>query len=141
MTDDLTALRALAEKATPGPWEAFEDSDEHLAGCPPTMEWLVTATDPGEEFYEEIINWGNRGRREDAEFIAAANPSVVLALLDRLERAEAAIKRTREAVITGHDGGRCGVKEHSKSSAASEGYKRCARFVLAALDTGKATGE
>lgn len=64
-----------------------------------------------------------------------------LALLDRLERAEAAIKRTREAVITGHDGGRCGVKEHSKSSAASEGYKRCARFVLAALDTGKETGE
>ena len=111
----------------------------------------------------------------DGAFIAAANPATVLALLDRVERAErelevamaphsdcvesgeragaqiddlksraeraeAAIKRTREAVITGHDGGRCGVREHSKSSAASEGYKRCARFVLAALDTGKETG-
>lgn len=71
----------------------------------------------------------------------AFKPQFVIALLDRLERAEAAVARAHEAVITGHDGGRCGVSEHSKSAAASAGYKRCAGFVLAALDTGKETGD
>ena len=137
MTDDLIALRALAEKATLGPWEAFEDSDEHLAGCPPTMEWLVTATDPGEELYEEIINWGNRGRREDAEFIAAANPSVVLALLDRLERAEAAIERVRDVhrrvgASWPHEGG-------VYVCSADNGRWPCR--TVAALDTGKEAGD
>lgn len=79
-------------------------------------------------------------RVPESELYVRVDKRDLQSLLDRLERAEAAVKRTREAVITGHDGGRCGVKEHSKSSAASEGYKRCARFVLAALDTGKETG-
>ena len=52
------------------------------------MEWLVTATDPSEDFYEEIIDWGNRGRREDAEHIAAFDPPTVLALISRQREAE-----------------------------------------------------
>lgn len=82
MTDDLTALRALAEKATPGPWtvrghEVISEANLGTVQAP----WIADVDGPF----------------EDAQFIAAANPSVVLSLLDRLERAEAKAKREAEA--------------------------------------------
>ena len=60
-TPDLAELRRLAEAATPGPWEAdgLEVCQHCYGGSARPIE-----------------------RDEDAAFIAAANPSVVLALLD-----------------------------------------------------------
>lgn len=76
-------LRALAEAATPGPWESFHDRiapdtavvtaehDESLAVC--------------EHEHEPQF------RDADAAFIAAANPTAVLALLDEVDRLRADI--------------------------------------------------
>lgn len=90
MSDDLTALRELAEKATPGPWEAEStrfgyDAHETPYVTPKTGMYNVA------QFY-------NQGQAaDDAAYVAAANPATVLALLDRLERAEAKAKREAEA--------------------------------------------
>ena len=80
-TPDLAELRRLAEAATPGPWEA-----DGLEVC---QHWSLP------EPWRAVVNaeitcgpycYGGSARPierdEDAAFIAAANPSVVLALLD-----------------------------------------------------------
>lgn len=86
MPDDLTALRALAEKATPGPWHFHQDDGTALdisEVCIPRPEEDVD------------LSIASLLEDRDGAFIAATNPSVVLALLDRLESAEAAIERVR----------------------------------------------
>lgn len=76
---DTKRLRELAEAATPGPW-GTEQGD--LEEWPSTVAIAVTggrqkiyACPPGGTF-----------PKADQEFIAAANPSTVLALLDEIER-------------------------------------------------------
>lgn len=66
---DLKALRAAAVAATPGEWNRRR-----------TFGQLNVQDD------KFMLN------DADALFIAAANPAVVLELLDRLERAEAEVK-------------------------------------------------
>lgn len=70
-------LRKLAEAATQGPWIAGddEDSDYYLVG-PPSFDRVVT--NPVVQLH--ALN--------NAEFIAAANPAAIIALLDRVEKAE-----------------------------------------------------
>lgn len=75
---DLAALRALAEKATPGPWAPDAEgsivlrvgTEFKLSGC----------------FY----HW-------DAAYIAAAHPGAVLALLDEVERLRGALVALADA--------------------------------------------
>ncbi len=81
---DTTKLRELAQKATPGPWETcycdegeyeiidteFDEDDCH------TGYNIVTNSDDGT---------GPKMKECDANFIAAANPATVLALLDELQ--------------------------------------------------------
>lgn len=70
---DLQGLRAVAEKATQSlAWcsRMTGSSSFTFGGCGPRTESVRTT-------------------KEDAAFIAAANPSVVLRLLERLEVAEA----------------------------------------------------
>ncbi|EPT9029045.1 ead/Ea22-like family protein [Citrobacter freundii] len=72
------ALREAAEKATPGEWKRMmRNSDELMT----TFHGVAI----GNVFVELTT-----GKRDifDAEFIAAANPATVLALLDDLEAAE-----------------------------------------------------
>lgn len=72
------ALREAAEKATPGEWKRMmRNSDELMT----TFHGVAI----GNVFVELTT-----GKRDifDAEFIAAANPATVLALLDELEAAE-----------------------------------------------------
>ncbi|EMQ2226053.1 ead/Ea22-like family protein [Citrobacter freundii] len=72
------ALREAAEKATPGEWKRMmRNSDELMT----TFHGVAI----GNVFVELTT-----GKRDifDAEFIAAANPSTVLTLLDELESAE-----------------------------------------------------
>lgn len=71
---DKLALRRMAGEATPGPWHHVE----HVEGYGAIVQFTHnTLTGPAK--------WV-----ADARFVAAANPSVILALLDQLEAAEKA---------------------------------------------------
>lgn len=74
MTIDLPALRLLAQAATPGPWRSH-------AGTSTVNNGRACIADC-DQFMSEVDN--NR----NANFIAAASPDVLIALLDRLEKAE-----------------------------------------------------
>ena len=78
-TPDVAELRRLAEAATPGPWEAFGAVDgrrgERWLGVTTDMRAIESAR-AGDVFAAQNCT------RQDALFIAAANPAVMLALLD-----------------------------------------------------------
>ena len=66
----------IADQATEGPWEAYEDSDVQYAGYPPIAENLVYAG----AVETPIIDWGNGSTKADAEFIADARTRLPQAL-------------------------------------------------------------
>ena len=80
-TPDVAELRRLAEAATPGPWEAFGAVDGRRG-----ERWLGVTTDmrATESARAGDVFAAQNCTRQDALFIAAANPAVVLGLLDRL---------------------------------------------------------
>ena len=94
---DYQALRAKAEKATCGEWsleygESRFDGDDALihrevAGYIPICR--IEGAHPESGFDEDF----QMEQQANAEFIAAANPATVLALLDELERNQQYIKR------------------------------------------------
>jgi len=75
MTVDTTKLRELAQAATPGPWRSTDaiEWDECVAEI---SYWHV--------FQEEGTELSSMDN--DAEYIAAANPATVLALLDEIDK-------------------------------------------------------
>ncbi|HFL1872719.1 TPA: ead/Ea22-like family protein [Salmonella enterica] len=79
MTIDKQALREAAERATKGPWKVFSDID--------TKTFAIHT--PRDKRCENVIKWGGfdcqPNAEANAEFIAAFNPKVALALLDELE--------------------------------------------------------
>lgn len=79
MTIDKRALREVAERATKGPWTLFSDID--------TKTFSIHT--PRDKRCENVIKWGGfdcqPNAEANAEFIAAFNPKVALALLDELE--------------------------------------------------------
>ncbi|HHF8518307.1 TPA: ead/Ea22-like family protein [Escherichia coli] len=94
---DYQALREKAEKATCGVWsleygESRFDGDDALihrevAGYIPICR--IEGAHPESGFDEDF----QMEQQANAEFIAAANPATVLALLDELERNQQYIKR------------------------------------------------
>ncbi|HFJ1916235.1 TPA: ead/Ea22-like family protein [Salmonella enterica] len=89
MTIDKQALREAAEKATKGPWTLFSDID--------TKTFSIHT--PRDKRCENVIKWGGfdcqPNAEANAEFIAAFNPKVALALLDeniQLQREKDAIE-------------------------------------------------
>jgi hypothetical protein len=81
---DLDALQAAAEAATPGIWTTYKDGSEKLNNRCNVVESGCA-----------MVAYGQLSD-EDANFIAAANPAVVLALIDRLRKAEAEAGLYRE---------------------------------------------
>lgn len=86
MTVDYTELRRLAQAATPGPWKQapWHSTDvlpvgwaEEWGDLPSRGPFAITTT-------TELA---------DAAFIAAANPSVILSLLDELDRLDDVVTR------------------------------------------------
>lgn len=69
MNLDLEQIKAAARAATPGPWEVFDGT--MISDTAGAADELADACDS-----------------VHAAYIAAANPAAVLALVDRLERAE-----------------------------------------------------
>lgn len=81
---DHAELKRAAEGATPGPWNNSGRSvDDFDAECMMRMEWIANgAADDDDDLNANVEN--------DAAFIAAANPAVVLALLSEIEGLKAA---------------------------------------------------
>ncbi|EBU7376837.1 hypothetical protein DK046_01835 [Salmonella enterica subsp. enterica serovar Bredeney] len=89
MNIDKQALREVAEKATKGPWKVFSDID--------TKTFSIHT--PRDKRCENVIKWGGfdcqPNAEANAEFIAAFNPKVALALLDeniQLQRGKYALE-------------------------------------------------
>lgn len=94
---NITELKELAEKATPGPWEAIsrgaywdeEEGDVDAVSGPEII---------GAEFVEPLSNQQTtRGHcwYRDAAYIAAANPAEILELIAKLEDAQGEIRALR----------------------------------------------
>lgn len=78
---DLNALEAVAKAATPGPW--FENHG-WLGG---QYVYVATGTHPRDEGYRDVATVGAT-HEADATYIATFGPPTVLALIERLRRAE-----------------------------------------------------
>ena len=84
MTDEqITALRAAAEAATPGPWSRTTGKDAHL---------LREVCSEGQAGVAFCGTFSQQQAHADAAYIAAASPDVVLALLDALDDAHSSVR-------------------------------------------------
>ncbi|HHA3413885.1 TPA: ead/Ea22-like family protein [Salmonella enterica subsp. enterica serovar Muenchen] len=93
MNIDKRALREVAERATKGPWTLFSDID--------TKTFSIHT--PRDKRCENVIKWGGfdcqPNAEANAEFIAAFNPKVALALLDELEHYKSREERVTKLVL------------------------------------------
>ena len=100
MTTDLDKLEKVAKAATPGPWEASQ------AYCSEYDTWTrAVYYYPSENYCVEVIETGCDCGDEvvgpvDTKFIAQANPSTVLELIERVRDYENVI---REFAMQGMD--------------------------------------
>lgn len=92
--EELAALRAVAEKATPGPWAVSERSEPRRPRITcassewPTRtrgQWIAELDGGKRGTLAELVSSGERADH-DAAFIAAANPEMVLQLVATIER-------------------------------------------------------
>ncbi|WP_225374976.1 ead/Ea22-like family protein [Escherichia coli] len=130
---DYQALREAAEKATCGVWsleygEGRFDGDDALihrevSGYIPICR--IEGAHPESGFDEDF----QMEQQANAEFIAAANPATVLALLDELERNQQYIKRrdqeNEEIALTV---GKLRVELEDKDKLIAELRKKCAEW-------------
>lgn len=86
MNIDLDELETLARSATPGEWTA-DGQCNIWAGHPELHSNVTLATVYRSKLFED---WQKQAEA-DAAYIAATNPAVVLALIERLRQAEAAL--------------------------------------------------
>lgn len=87
---DLATLRVIAEGATEGPWRIYTVTDSGGRSAAVETAW---AHDEQGEDTELVTDWCSP---EDAAHIAAFDPPTVLALIARVEAAEAKIAAVRE---------------------------------------------
>lgn len=78
---ELARLDAAARAATPGPWEQAKEAPYNVR----TLAAVPMDGNPGK--WVGYMNW----QPEDAAYIAAANPDVILALLADRDRLAAAL--------------------------------------------------
>ncbi|HBN6415224.1 TPA: ead/Ea22-like family protein [Escherichia coli] len=135
---DYQALREKAEKATCGVWsleygeERFDAGDalihREVVGYLPICR--IEGAHPESGFDEDF----QMEQQANAEFIAAANPATVLALLDELERNQQYIKRrdqeNEEIALTV---GKLRVELEGKDKLIAELGKQCAEWERKAL--------
>ncbi len=135
---DYQALREKAEKATCGVWsleygESRFDCDDALihrdvVGYLPICR--IEGAHPESGFDEDF----QMEQQANAEFIAAANPATVLALLDELERNQQYIKRRdQESEDIALTVGKLRVELEGKDKLIAELEKQCAEWERKAL--------
>ena len=84
-------LREKAEKATRGPWT------NNWTGDDPTTVVSSTAVGVLADCGRAVLYSGTVNPQANADFIAAANPSAVIALLDEIDRLREALEALAEA--------------------------------------------
>lgn len=84
ITELAPAMKAAAEKATPGPWGVARDGKTLVSN---QSHPIATVSDA----MHRMLTDGSTGK--DAEFIALANPSNVIALVEALEKTQTEVKR------------------------------------------------
>ena len=87
---DLEAMREAAEKATPGPWGSNDESTLVVGPMVYTSMWFP-------------VTIAGEAKADDIEFIAAANPAVVLELVAELEAARECLSRIERMRVTPDD--------------------------------------
>ncbi|HCL5287304.1 TPA: ead/Ea22-like family protein [Salmonella enterica] len=124
---DKQALREVAERATKGPWTLFSDID--------TKTFSIHT--PRDKRCENVIKWGGfdcqPNAEANAEFIAAFNPKVALALLDeniQLQREKDAIEAVALALRDDMRQAREQLEEAEKLNAAQQGSLDYRKFLL-----------
>lgn len=86
MTIDTQRLRELARAATPGHWTQWEGHGWVMAGAPEANEKGYMAGTHGQVCRTDCGDFSDAQGIKNAEYIAAANPATVLALLDEVEK-------------------------------------------------------
>ena len=91
---DKQALREVAEKATPGRWEYYPGNT--------SIEYNDDSMDEdqGSIVYVDSGDFTQKQTDLNGAFIAASNPTTVLALLDELEAAEKRIAELESRTVT-----------------------------------------
>lgn len=120
-------IRALAAKATPGPWHVGTTRTYGIYPEGPTESAEAVAFVPHME--PRLHPWRPQGEA-DAAYVAALSPDVTLALLDRLDALEAALGWAWDKVRELGDGKYAHPPECSPSACGC-GYAK-ARAALAA---------
>lgn len=87
ITELAKILKAAAEKATPGPWRR---SSVRFNG-------ITDIANPMEQGSKPHV--ANASEKRDAEFIALANPSNILALVEALEKAQQRIAKLESRTV------------------------------------------
>lgn len=100
MTDnlDLTQLRMVAEKATPGPWKAethcnYTDDKYHAVYSVDSADSVVIA-----QLGCGCCDVGLEVSKPDTAFVITFDPTTVLALIERIVRAEQAVQRVEDVL-------------------------------------------
>ncbi len=134
-TPDVAELRRLAEAATPGPWEAFGAVDGRRG-----ERWLGVTTDmrATESARAGDVFAAQNCTRQDALFIAAADPATVLGLLDHLahmtearDNARAEVERLTGRVELAREWiDHRGVDVSDRDGAYMDGYRAAQRHAL-----------
>lgn len=95
-------LKALAEKATPGPWVSF---------IRPSVQAVFGPDGVQPDSQGTVVNWPGfdssdqtkMQRKANARYIAAANPAVILQLLAEVEALREDAERYRWLIDSGND--------------------------------------
>lgn len=85
---DIQELKRLAQLATPGPWKLDSPRESFMRRNRSPDERMMYSID-GPKGVSDHEDWGYS--KAEAEYMAAADPTTLLALLARLERAEMAL--------------------------------------------------
>ncbi|HCK4353401.1 TPA: ead/Ea22-like family protein [Pseudomonas aeruginosa] len=97
---DTKNLKELAERATPGPWVVDAQQSGAIFNIESESGDLCIAMSQENPASTRLEM--NEQRRVNAEFIAAANPQAILALLDEIDRLKAeneALRGALQAVV------------------------------------------
>ena len=93
------ALRALAEKATPGPWHVVKHTEDEGEPMTETSDWTIQC---GRLPIAYEGSWCHNPEN-NTRYIAAANPAAITALLTALDAAEAERESLRAALKAEED--------------------------------------
>ena len=99
MTIDTQRLRELAQNATPGPWTQWEGHGWVAAGTPEANAEGYMAGTYGQVCRTDCGDFSDAQEIKNAEYIAAANPATVLALLDEIKNSRAVLKSYSKVLV------------------------------------------